>query len=242
MSESIERKLTSRIGQSGIDFVSACLRMDPAKRPSSEELLKHVFIHSVRMTQFIKEANLSNSSRQLSATIRTPNSVALVKPSNYTTTTTQLPTITKSRSNSQALKMVTSNHNRLAATGDAPVSSGSTTNTTISSVLLPALQPSKRLIVAKNANSDQNQSTLQATLPVNVSSIPLPITKTPLPTHLDNKLRQQQQKQQQQKSLTKAPSRRQQQESSVDRIDTSPAKHKRKHPVNYNRTTVLDWS
>lgn len=43
------------MGQSGIDFVSACLQMDPIQRPTSGELLNHEYIYSARMSQFIQK-------------------------------------------------------------------------------------------------------------------------------------------------------------------------------------------
>ena len=55
-SEVLEKKLpVARIGQKGLSFVNSCLRMDPAKRLSSDELLKHDFIWPVRMTQFMTQ-------------------------------------------------------------------------------------------------------------------------------------------------------------------------------------------
>lgn len=60
MCESLERKLPTRVGQTGIDFVLACLQMDPTRRPNSDELLKHPFISSVKMAQFIRDSSPSN--------------------------------------------------------------------------------------------------------------------------------------------------------------------------------------
>lgn len=58
MNESLDRKLpTSRIGQSGLEFVTSCLQMDHSKRPTSEELLKHPYIYSSRMSQFMMQNN-----------------------------------------------------------------------------------------------------------------------------------------------------------------------------------------
>lgn len=52
--ESVDGKLPSRVGDVGIDFVSVCLQMDPKQRPTCEQLLRHEYIHSARMTQFVK--------------------------------------------------------------------------------------------------------------------------------------------------------------------------------------------
>lgn len=57
-SETLEQKLpVFRVGQSGLDFVECCLQMDPNKRPSSGELLKHPYIYSSRMSQFMAQTN-----------------------------------------------------------------------------------------------------------------------------------------------------------------------------------------
>lgn len=214
VNDALARKLPSRVGQNGIDFVSTCLRMNPAKRPTGEELLKHAYIHSARMTQFIKDAN-SPAAGQLSSGVilQPPNSVALVKPS--TSYGHQLPTITKSRSNSQALKLATS-------TGPILPSSGATNSTTVGSNL-PARQPKRRLLVSTiNPN---NQSLLTTTTPVKSSSIPLAIaTKSPL--HGGNRLQQEQ-------TMALQLARG----SGADRKSTSPAEYKRKHSINQSRAT-----
>lgn len=109
ISESLERKLPTRVGQAGVEFVLTCLQMDPARRPTSDELLKHPFISSVKMTQFIRDSSpsISNSvvRRQSGSTITTTTSSHLP-----TTTSTNSNGINKTiagggRLNSQALMM-----------------------------------------------------------------------------------------------------------------------------------------
>lgn len=48
--------MPARVGQLGVDFVLVCLQMDPAQRPDSDQLLQHSYIHSARMTQFVRGA------------------------------------------------------------------------------------------------------------------------------------------------------------------------------------------
>lgn len=220
--EALARKLPARVGQNGIDFVSTCLRMNPAKRPTGEELLKHVYIHSARMTQFIKEANspASIGGGQLSSgVIQAPNSVALAKPTNYGGQQHQLPTITKSRSNSQALKLATSTAQQISP------SSGATNSTTISSNL-PARQPKKRLLASTIVSNNQSLHTT----PVRNSSIPLAIT-TKSPMHAGNRAQQEQ-------TIALQVAR----ESGADRKSTSPAEYKRKHSINQSRASALGWN
>lgn len=54
--ETLERKLPGRVGQAGLDFVQACLQMDPDLRPTSGDLLLHSFIRSHKMGQFVEAA------------------------------------------------------------------------------------------------------------------------------------------------------------------------------------------
>lgn len=54
LTEPLERKLPARVGQTGFEFVFACLQMDPAKRPNCDELLQHDYIQSAQMTQFVR--------------------------------------------------------------------------------------------------------------------------------------------------------------------------------------------
>lgn len=205
--------------------------MNPAKRPTSEELLKHIYIHSVRMTQFIKEANspsllaVSNNNQQLLVSSNNLASHKLSSNNNGVagggrlTTTSQLPTITKSRSNSQALKMATTTNR--ANSQEAHISSGST-------AVLPARQPTKRLIVATTNQLDQQSHTT----PAKSSSIPLAIAKTQLLNGI-NKLHHQQEQQQ--------PARLQ--KALDDPKSTSPAKHKRKQSnKGHNRANLPDWN
>lgn len=199
------------------------------------------------MTQFVKEANNSSTTTTLSSVLAANNNnhhqLVVRSPTKSTASVAkstsyghQLSTITKSRSNSQALKLATS-----TGANQQMVSSSSTMTTTISSIL-PALQPTKKLTMA-TANSNQLPS---QTTPIKISSIPLAITKLPLNGH--NKTKQQPQQQQQPTqpppiNLQVQMRRQQPKNSGLDWKGTSPPKYKRKHnPVNHNRTNLRDWN
>lgn len=96
--ESIDKKLPTRVGHSGIDFVTACLQMDPARRPTSGELLGHEYIHSARMSQFVQKDHAPAAHR---LPILGDRTVTLPSLS---------PTI--NRTNSQALMQLTSTQNQ----------------------------------------------------------------------------------------------------------------------------------
>ena len=139
ISEPIERRLPARVGQQGADFVLVCLRMDPARRPSSEELLQHVYIHSARMAQFVKGAShsLAGARQQTAAELQPatgghraantasstgplqPTHRALVSPSMGLTGGGRAQTINQQpRTNSQALMLAA---NSLANARKRPV-------------------------------------------------------------------------------------------------------------------------
>lgn len=58
----LEARLPARVGPAGLDFVASCLRMDPARRPASDQLLHHAYIQSARMAQFVREASAAPGS------------------------------------------------------------------------------------------------------------------------------------------------------------------------------------
>lgn len=195
INESLERKLPTRVGQAGVEFVLTCLQMDPARRPTSDELLKHPFINSVKMTQFIRDSSPSVSSsvvrRQSGATITTTTSSHLP-----TTTSTNSNRMNKAvagggRLNSQALMMAvnsstnsvqyfkTNNNNNSETT--------SRSNTSLAS-LNNQLSP----------NGNQNDTSGK------VSSIPRAISKPSLGINDESRpLKQIKQQQQQQPSQQK---------------------------------------
>lgn len=157
--ESVEKKLPfKRIGNDGIDFVIACVQMDPAKRPSSGELLKHEYIHSVTMAQFIKgDSHAPNSSA---------NSMASQYQSISGASSAQGESIIQNnrafqptRSNSQSLMLATGgtkNKITLGSLGSSPLSPS-----------LSGIRPAKRLVVAVKSGS--NQASRISSIPVATS-------------------------------------------------------------------------
>lgn len=61
--DALDRKLPTRVGQAGADFVCACLQMDPERRPTSGELLRHAFIRSLKMSQFVQAIEVQQQHR-----------------------------------------------------------------------------------------------------------------------------------------------------------------------------------
>lgn len=54
LGEPLDRRMPARVGQAGVEFVLCCLQMDPARRPTCEQLLQHGYIQSARMSQFVR--------------------------------------------------------------------------------------------------------------------------------------------------------------------------------------------
>lgn len=93
--------MPARVGQSGIEFVLACLQMDPARRPTSDELLKHHYISSVKMSQFMRD-NPTSVGNKLSGSIS--NLTGVSQPQNLINSTATNGA-TNGRLNSQSLML-----------------------------------------------------------------------------------------------------------------------------------------
>lgn len=61
ISDPLDRKIPSRVGKLGLEFVSMCLKLDDNSRAAGDTLLKHPFIAPARLPQYTN-ASLANKS------------------------------------------------------------------------------------------------------------------------------------------------------------------------------------
>lgn len=129
VSDPLERKLPHRVGPAGLEFVFHCLCMDPARRPTCEELLQHHYIQSAQMSLFVRGADHSATTLSTGEHSSLGPRGSNLKSRHLAAESlgTRGQTSNANRSNSQALRLMANNQQQSARKG-LLVASGASSN------------------------------------------------------------------------------------------------------------------